>query len=108
MHIALFSKVTYYIQILLKKIHIFYCFSWKVTFSGEGQNLERQNVERSIFRNFEIANIKTTKDELFDSFNFEFNFLYFRNPSNDFSNGRINVFLFSKLLNFTKLLIISN
>ena len=30
MHIALFLKV---IQILLKKIHILYCFSWKVTFS---------------------------------------------------------------------------
>ena len=33
MHIALFLKVTYCIQILLKKIHILYCFSWKVTFS---------------------------------------------------------------------------
>ena len=28
-----FLKVTYWIQILLKKIHILYCFSWKVTFS---------------------------------------------------------------------------
>ena len=33
MHIALFLKVTYQIQILLKKIHILYCFSSKVTFS---------------------------------------------------------------------------
>ena len=33
MHIALFLKVTYSIQIVLKKIHILYCFSWKVTFS---------------------------------------------------------------------------
>ena len=33
MHIGLFLKVTYKIQILLKKIHILCCFSWKVTFS---------------------------------------------------------------------------
>ena len=33
-----------------------------------GQNLERRNVERPIFRNFKIATIKITKDELFDSF----------------------------------------
>ena len=33
MHISLFSKVTYEIQILLKKIHILYSFSLKVTFS---------------------------------------------------------------------------
>ena len=33
MHIALFLKVIYQTQILLKKIHILYCFSCKVTFS---------------------------------------------------------------------------
>ena len=33
MHIALFLKVTYSIKILFKKIHILYCFSWKVNFS---------------------------------------------------------------------------
>ena len=27
-----------------------------------GQNFERRNVERPIFRNFKIANIKMTKD----------------------------------------------
>ena len=31
---------------------------------GGGQNLERQNVERPIFRNFKIMNIKMTKDEI--------------------------------------------
>ena len=31
---------------------------------GSGQNLERRNVERPIFRNFKITNIKITKDEL--------------------------------------------
>ena len=44
---------------------------------GGGQNLERRNVERPVFRNFEIANIKIKKDELFDHFIFElfFHFL---------------------------------
>ena len=41
---------------------------------GGGQNLERRNVERPILPNFEITNIKITKDELFDSFIFEFIF----------------------------------
>ena len=40
--------------------------------SGGGQNLEQRNVERSIFRNFKIANTKMIKDELFDSFIIEF------------------------------------
>ena len=38
---------------------------------GGGQNLEWRNEERPVFRNFEIANIKTKKDELFDNFIFE-------------------------------------
>ena len=37
---------------------------------GGGQNLERRNVERPIFRNFKITNIKITKDELLDNFSF--------------------------------------
>ena len=41
---------------------------------GGSQNFERRNVKRSIFRNFKIANIKITKDELFDSFTVEFIF----------------------------------
>ena len=43
-------------------------FQVSLSYKGGGQNLERQNVERSIFQNFQIANIKMTKDELFDSF----------------------------------------
>ena len=50
---------------------------------GRGQNLERRNVERSIFRNLKIANIKITKDELFDSFINEFIFSFFINYLND-------------------------
>ena len=38
---------------------------------GGSQNLERRNVERPVFRNFGIANIKIKKDELFDNFIFE-------------------------------------
>ena len=59
---------------------------------GGGQNLERRNVEQSIFQNFKIANINITKynetynitkpinitkDELFDSFSIEFTFFIF-------------------------------
>ena len=43
--------------------------------SGGGKNLERP-----IFRNFKIANIKITKDELFVIF--EFNISFFRNHLN--------------------------
>ena len=44
--------------------------------------LKFRNVERPIFRNFKIANIKITKDEFFDIFTLEFNFLFFRNLLN--------------------------
>ena len=46
--------------------------------SGGGQNLERRNVERPLFRNFEITNIKIKKDELFHNFIFELFFSFFR------------------------------
>ena len=47
-------------------------------FWGRGQNFERRNVERLEFRNFKVANIKITKDELFDSFIIELIFSFFR------------------------------
>ena len=47
-----------------------------------GQHLEQRNVEQPIFRNFKIANIKITKDKLFDNFIFEFNSSFFRNHLN--------------------------
>ena len=40
--------------------------------SGGVQNLEWSNVERPIFRNFKITNIKTSKDKLIDYFIYEF------------------------------------
>ena len=52
-------------------------------FAGGGQNSERQNVERPIFRNLKITNIKITKDELFDNFIFEFIFSSFINYSHN-------------------------
>ena len=44
---------------------------------GGGQTLERRNVERPVFRNFEIAKIKIKKGQLFDNSVFElcFDFL---------------------------------
>ena len=39
-----------------------------IKYSGGGQHLEQPNVERPIFRNFEITNFKRLIDELFDFF----------------------------------------
>ena len=57
-------------------------FERKCKKTGGSQNLEWRNVERPIFRNSKVSNIKITKNELFDSFIFEFNFLFFRNHLN--------------------------
>ena len=43
---------------------------------GGGQHFEEPNVERPIFRNFQIPSIKKTNDKLFDFFIFEF-IIYF-------------------------------
>ena len=45
--------------------------------SGGVQNLERPHVETTIFRNFEISNIRITKDEIFDFFYFLIDFSFF-------------------------------
>ena len=42
---------------------------------GGVQNLEWSNVERPIFRNFKVTNIKIAKDELFNYFIYKFNFI---------------------------------
>ena len=57
---------------------------------SRGRNLEWKNLERPIFRNFKISNIKITKDELFDFYcrSYFFNFLICTNYSNTW-----NVFL---------------
>ena len=65
-----------------------------------GQNLERRNVKRPIFRNFKITNIKITKNELFDSFIFEFIFSFFINYLHNliiFQMVKLIIFKFSKL-----------
>ena len=46
-----------------------------------------QNFERLIFRNFKIANIKITKNDLFDSFIIKFIFSLLEIKNIDFSNG---------------------
>ena len=76
------------------------------------QNLERWNVKRPIFRNFNIANIKVTKDELFDSFIFEFHFLEimwtpkifnnFLSCDINFTNGRIEFCFIFQITEFYK------
>ena len=43
---------------------------------GGGQNLKRRNVERPVFQNFETANMKIKKDELFDNSTFELLFSF--------------------------------
>ena len=43
--------------------------------TGGVQNWEWLDVERPIFRNFKITNIKIVKDELFDYFIYEFFFI---------------------------------
>ena len=62
-----------------------------------GQNLKRRNVERPIFWNLKIANIKITKHELFDNFIFESNFYFLEiiwTPKvfNNFPNCEILIF----------------
>ena len=47
---------------------------WK----GGGQNLERPNVERPIFRKFETSNVQITKVELLDFYCFQIYLLYLR------------------------------
>ena len=75
---------------------------------GGGQNLDRRNVERSVFRNFEIENIEIKKDKLFAIFIFKL-FFYFLEiiwtPKifNNFWYGKTLIFQMVKL---KKLLII--
>ena len=75
-------------------------------YSGD-HNLERRNVERPIFRNFEIANIKITKDELLDRFIFELFFHFFEiiwilKIFHNYSNCKMLIFQMIKsiVLNF--------
>ena len=51
-------------------------FNSTIFMEGGGQHLEQPNVERPLFRNSKISNIKRTKDELFDLFIVEF-YIYF-------------------------------
>ena len=68
---------------------------------GGVQNLEWSTVERPIFRNFKITNIKIAKDELVDYFIYEvFSIIFWKTTST------LKVFNnFSKFHKFSKLLI---
>ena len=54
-----------------KSTKIIWSFIYIYIFGG-GQKLEQPNLERSIFWNFEISNIRRTEGELFDFFIFAF------------------------------------
>ena len=54
--IILFTNLIFYFLEIIWTPKIFN------NFLGGGQNLERRNVEQSIFRNFKITNIKITKE----------------------------------------------
>ena len=73
------------------------------------QNLERQNIERPIFRNFKITNIKITKNELFHNFIFDFIFSLFINYLHNliiFQIVTFNAFfIYFSVLNFENSLI---
>ena len=72
------SQLLFISHLRLRNRLICYCYLK----SGESQNLERRNVERLIFRNFKITNIKITKNELLNDFIFKFNFSFFSNHLN--------------------------
>ena len=68
------------------------------------QNLEWSNVERPIFRNLKITNIKIAKHELVDYFIYDFFLLLFQKllePSK-------YLIIYSKFHNFSKLLNFGN
>ena len=63
-------------------------------YSGGGQHLEQSNVERSIFRNLEVLNIKRTKT--WDSIFFIFEFIFYFYICLHYSNTQ-NLWWFIKL-----------
>ena len=52
--------------------HVYKALLFLLLFFGGLLNLEWSNVERPIFRNFKITNIKIAKEELIDYFIHEF------------------------------------
>ena len=67
--------------------------------SGGGQNLERPNVERPIFRKFETSNIEITKVELFDFSISEF-ILYFYDCLNYSNTQNTYLIIYDQIRNF--------
>ena len=74
---------------------------------GAVKNLEWSNVERPIFLNFKITNIKIAKDQLFDYFIYElifYSFFLIIRALKVFDNF-FKFHKFSKLLNFRNFII---
>ena len=69
----------YIIVLMIAFIVLFCVVVFKVACMGGVQNSEWSNVERPIFWNFKITNIKIAKYELFDYFIYEFSFINFLN-----------------------------
>ena len=76
-----------------------YCTVERRDLTGGGQHVERPNVERPIFRDFEILNIKITKVELFDFSIFEFIF-YFYDCFNYSDTQNTYVLIYHEIRNF--------
>ena len=69
-----------------------------------GQNFEQRNVQQTIFQNFEIAKIKITENELFDSFIIELIFFFFEKL---FSYSKyLTIFLMTKYSQIEKFRIV--
>ena len=66
---------------------------------GGGQNLERPNVERQIFRKFETSNIEITKVELFD-FSISECILYFYDCLNYSNTQNTYLIIYHQIRNF--------
>ena len=72
-----------------------------MSYSGGGQNLERANIERLIFRKFETLNIKITKVEFdFSISEFILYFYYCLNYSNTQNEYLIIYHQIRNFLNF--------
>ena len=66
---------------------------------GGGENFERPNVDRPIFRKFDTSNIEITKVELFDFSIFEF-ILYFYDCLNYSNTQNTCLLIYRQIRNF--------
>ena len=96
------------LQILKKFRKLIFCIILKNVNKGGVKNLEWSNVERTIFRNFKITNIKIAKSELIDYFIYEFIVYYYFLKLLEHSKYLITFPNYKMCLNFCKLLNFGN